>query len=104
MKIRKKARTKVQRASTVRDTTQYHLGFLLKTPLTICTTYSCIIYYPITCFLKQQSASITSQFMRVKDSGEVWLSFSDLRSLKRLQSDGDWAEVISKDSLTCCLE
>ena len=42
---------------------------------------------------------MTSQFLRVKDSGEVWLSFSDLRSLKRLQSDGDWAEVISKDSL-----
>lgn len=84
----------------VRNSILYHLGFLLKTPLTICTTYFCIIYYPITYFLKQQSVSITSQFLSVKDSGAVWLSFSDLRSLKRLQPDGDWAEVNSKDSLT----
>lgn len=95
-----KPEQRYRETDTVRNSILYHLGFLLKTPLTICTTYFCIIYYPITYFLKQQSASITSQFLRVKDSGTVWLSFSDLRSLKRLQPDGDWAEVNSKDSLT----
>lgn len=30
---------------TVRNTTLYHLGFLLKTPLTICTIYFCITYF-----------------------------------------------------------
>lgn len=105
MQIRRKGQNKgTERDRHCKKQHSLHLGFLLKTPLTICTTYFCIICYPITYFLKQQSASIMSQFLRVKDSGAVWLSFSDLRSLKRLQPDGDWAEVNSKDSLTWCLE
>ena len=94
-----KSEQNYREADTVRNSTLYHLDFLLKTPLTICITYFCIINYPVTYFLKEQSSPIISQFLRVKDSGAAWMSFSDLRSLKRLLSDSHWAEVISKNSL-----